>query len=293
MGQGARRWLAGVGTAAAVGVSVLGQAGVAGAVSAGPAAAGLASIRTAVSGKAPPGSVYTPTGQTLVRGMRGPAVKALQQRLSFLHYFVGKINGHFGWDTQEGVWAFKEVQSGKMIPPNPNMVGPAMQRELVHPRLPKMFEPRSGWKRRIEINLKLEVLVLYHHNKVELISHVSSAAYCRPDGCGFVTPPGEYRAQLFLKGAVRDNSFGGHMYNPVFFIGTEFAIHGMPYPTRTISFHGVPLNPASHGCVRIPYDLSLYFHTLIHVSRTDGTPIWIVPLHYGRSPDARTQPGGP
>jgi len=53
------------------------------------------------------------------------------------------------------------------------------------------------------------------------------------------------------------------MYNPVFFIGTLYAIHG---DTQ------VPLRPASHGCVRIPIDVAAFFHTLIP---TSGTPVYI------------------
>ena len=61
------------------------------------------------------------------------------------------------------------------------------------------------------------------------------------------------------------------MYNPVFFIGRSYAIHGMPNPTSTFSEDGVPLNAASHGCVRIPMDISMFLHKLIHISPTTGT----------------------
>jgi lipoprotein-anchoring transpeptidase ErfK/SrfK len=53
----------------------------------------------------------------------------------------------------------------------------------------------------------------------------------------------------------------GEMYNPVFFIGTAFAIHGETY---------VPLAPVSHGCVRIPMDIAAFFHKLVHVP---GEPV--------------------
>ena len=55
----------------------------------------------------------------------------------------------------------------------------------------------------------------------------------------------------------------GEMYNPVFFIGTAYAIHG---DTE------VPLAPVSHGCVRIPVDVAAFFHTLVH---TPGEPVII------------------
>jgi len=53
------------------------------------------------------------------------------------------------------------------------------------------------------------------------------------------------------------------MYNPVFFIDTAYAIHGDTY---------VPLQPVSHGCVRIPMAIAAFFHTLVP---TPGTPVCI------------------
>jgi Putative peptidoglycan binding domain/L,D-transpeptidase catalytic domain len=275
MGHGTRRWLAGLGTAAALGASVLGSAGVASAGVAGPAGLSARSgPAVRLTAAAAPGSVYVPTGKILTLGDHGPAVRALQQRLNFLHYYPGKIDGRLGWATMEAVWAFKEVQAGTWRPRNPSIVGPAMQRQLVRPRLPKVLF-RHGGRTRIEVNKKTEVLVVYHNtNKIALISHVSTADETRPDGNGWVTPNGRYHAWEYLAGCVPDATFGGCLYNPIFFIGTAFAIHGMPNPTSTFSFDGVPLNPASHGCVRIPIDVSLILHKLIRVRARGGSPIY-------------------
>lgn len=249
MGHRARRWVAGLGATAAVGVAVLGQAGVAG-----------ASVQ--------------PSATYLHRGSHGPAVKALQQRLTALHYYLGKIDGKYGWWTQEAVWAFKEVQYRKRTPPRPNIVGPLMQRQLKNPKLYRAHNPRGGaW--RVEVNKNLEVMVVFKRGKITLISHISSAAYHRPDGSGFVTPNGKYRTQEYLAGAIPDSKYGGFLYNPVFFIGRTYAIHGMPNPTSTFSYNGVPLNPASHGCVRIPMVVSRVFHNYVHISKTNGTPIYV------------------
>jgi len=247
MTGGARRWLIGLGAAAAMGASVLAQAPTA-------SAAG------------------TSAGQVLSFGMHGPAVKALQQRLTSLHYYAGKIDGQFGWDTLEGVWAFKEVQAGKIEPRNADIVGATMQSRLLHPRLPKVLHPNGGRYLRIEINKKIEVLVLYNHSKIQLITHVSTGGgyyYCSGGSCSYaVTPDGRYKALSFLAGNITVPL--GAMYNPVFFIGRAYAIHGEPNG-------GVPLYPASHGCVRIPWDLATYFHKLIKTVASDGrgTPIWI------------------
>ena len=123
-----------------------------------------------------------------------------------------------------------------------------------------------GGGNRIEINLRDEVLVLYDNNQIELISHVSTGGgyyFCSPGGgCGTaITPTGDYHTLSFLPGWVTVPL--GYMYNPVFFIGTAYAIHGdVP----------VPLQPVSHGCVRIPMDIAAFFHTLVQVP---GEPVYI------------------
>ena len=57
----------------------------------------------------------------------------------------------------------------------------------------------------------------------------------------------------------------GRMYDSVFFIRTSYAIHG-EYNAD------VPLNPVSHGCVRIPLNTAQLFHTLV---QTPGTSVYI------------------
>jgi hypothetical protein len=183
------------------------------------------------------------------------------------------VDGAFGQDMLEAVWAFKEVQ-GITTAHSADDIGFAMERALVHPRLPKVLVPRGGRNLRVEVNQNIEVLVLYRHNKVELISHVSTGGGytypCPPPGSGTcgpaITPDGNYRAHWFAAGWLTVPL--GQMYNPVFFIGGAYAIHGdIP----------VPLYAASHGCVRIPMTISGFFHKLIHISQKPGagTPIYI------------------
>ena len=193
-------------------------------------------------------------------GMHGRAVRLLQQRLAALKYYPGRVNGRFGSDTLEAVWAFQETQG---LHPR-NAVSPAMQRALASPRRPKVLV-RHGGRLRIEVNLKDQVLVLYKHNHVALVSHVSTAGgryFCSTNGCGNpVTPTGDFTTLSFMPGRVTVPL--GEMYNPVFFIGTIYAIHGDTH---------VPRRPASHGCVRIPIRLASFFHTLVPIP---GTPVYI------------------
>jgi lipoprotein-anchoring transpeptidase ErfK/SrfK len=193
--------------------------------------------------------------------MTGAAVRQLQLRLAALKYYPGPVDGQFGTDTLEAVWAFQEAQG--LVPDGD--VGTATWQALAAPQAPAVLVPGGG-SLRIEINLTDEVLVLYIGGQVALISHVSTGGgyyFCSPGGgCGYaVTPTGDFSTTAFMPGWVTVPL--GQMYNPVFFIGTIFAIHGDTY---------VPLQPVSHGCVRIPMDIAQFFYTLVP---TPGTPVYI------------------
>jgi len=250
------RWMFGLGVLAAAGALVLGQFG--------PAAASPASAaRAAAAGRAAAPAVYVPPKKVLTLGMHGPAVRSLQQRLAALDYWPGPIDGQFGLDTLEAVWAFKEVQGLPVDAANQDQVSRTVERFLVHPGAPRVLVPHGG-SMRIEVNMSNETLVLYVHNKVRLISHVSTGAGCLPgQGCGWTTPTGNFRTIWFYKGWIHVPL--GEMFNPVFFIGSTYAIHGELNTS-------VPWYPDSHGCVRIPYDIATFFHTLVKVP---GTPVYI------------------
>ncbi len=266
---------AALGTLAAVTAAVLSQAGAAQAAVPWPAGHG-AQVREQTW-------IPAPATGTLRPGMEGAAVRRLQQRLAELHYYPGPANGRFGTDTLEAVWAFKEVQ-GLPTAAAADDVGPAMQRALARPRTPQVLVPGGG-RTRIEVNLPLEVLVLYTRGQVRLISHISAGGgyrYRCPGGgtCGpALTPDGNYRAHLFEAGWLHVPL--GRMYNPVFFIGTNFAIHGdVP----------IPLKPASHGCVRVPVAVADVLYQQIRISQGWGTRIYIrghAPGTVAPSPDPR------
>jgi putative peptidoglycan binding protein/L,D-transpeptidase-like protein len=265
MRQAVRRWLFSVGAMTAVGASVLGQSGIAAASSAAPV---QGTVRAAQASPA----TYVPANKVLRIGMQGAKVRALQKRLSALHYYPGKIDGSFGQDTIEAVWAFERVQGFVITNANSDEIGRKMERALLHPRLPRVLAPHGGRNFRIEVNQTTEVLVLYHHNKIELISHVSTGggySFCDPppnsSSCGLaITPDGNYREHLFLPGWVKVPL--GEMFNPAFFIGRAYAIHGDT---------SVPWFAASHGCVRIPMTLAGFFHKLINIRPSGGTPVYI------------------
>jgi hypothetical protein len=214
-------------------------------------------------------AAYVPPRQDFSIGARGAAVKSVQRRLNQLHYYAGKADGTYGQDTAEAVWAFKEAQGLPMNASTNTLVTSKFRRDLIHPRMPKVLVPKGG-ANRIEINQNDELLVLYRNNEVQLILHVSSGGgyhYCSPHGggCGVaITPDGNYTALWFHRGWLQVPL--GYMYNPVFFIGGSYAIHGdVP----------VPWFPASHGCVRIWMAAAHWFHRVVTIGGRNATRIYI------------------
>jgi hypothetical protein len=191
--------------------------------------------------------------------MRGQDVRRLQQRLDQLTYYPGPADGVFGIDTLEALWAFQEVQRIGTT----GTVDPRTQWRLQHPRAAQPLVPRGG-PLRVEVDLAHEVLYVYHHNRIVLISHISSGGgyyYCVGDSCSYaITPTGNFRTLWRVHGW--DVSPLGLLYNPVYFDG-GFAIHG---DTE------VPLQPVSHGCVRIPMDVANVFPSLVP---RNGIPVYI------------------
>ena len=248
-----RMWMAGL-LAPVLALAIPAAALAAPSAPAAPAAPAAAAAASAASAASAPSAA-------LQYGAHGLSVRELQRKLNALHYYAGPVNGEFGTDTQEAVWAFQEVQGL----PGESYVSAAMQQDLNHPRAPRVLDAAAG-PNRVEVNLGIEVLVLYHHNQIELISHVSSGGgyyYCSPaGGCGVaITPTGNFSTLSFYPGWIAVPL--GYMYNSVFFIGTAYAIHGDT---------DVPLEPVSHGCVRIPMDIAAFFHTLVKIP---GEPVII------------------
>ena len=276
MRQTVRRWLFSAGAVAAVGASACGQAGTASAASLGPVTPAshevVATAAAAAASKVATGpAAYVPPGHDLYFGNTGAAVKSVQKRLNQLGYYAGPADGKYGQDLAEAVWAFKEVQGLPMTAGSNTIITYKFRRDLIRPRAPKVLVAKGG-ANRIEINQNDEVLVLYRNNKPHLIIHVSTGGgYTYPcpgdpgATCGpAITPDGNFTALSFAPGWIQVPL--GTMYNPVFFIGRAYAIHGdIP----------VPWYPASHGCIRIWMDVATWFHKDVHVGGAHPTHIYV------------------
>lgn len=220
-----------------------------------PAAPGIANAATRHTGT----MVQFNQQQTLTYGSYGRDVRRLQHRLDALKYYTGQTSGTFGTGTEEAVWAFQEVQGL----PVTGVVARMTERALAHPRRPSSLV-RHGGQQRVEVNLRRHVLVVYRHNSIALISHISAGGgyyFCNDGMCAHAnTPTGDFETTWRVHGW--HVSPLGLMYNPVFFDG-GYAIHGDSY---------VPVTPVSHGCVRVPMDVANIFPRLVPHS---GTPVYV------------------
>jgi lipoprotein-anchoring transpeptidase ErfK/SrfK len=266
MGSGMRARLTGLGATAVAVTAIAAVSGMSATASASalkPVSSLRASTVAATSDRAAPAAVatYTPPKRNLTEGMSGPDVKALQQRLAALKYYPGPVDSGFGSDTLEAVWAFQEVNRL----PVDGVVGPATKRALVSPHAYKANDPKQA-ATRIEVNLKLGVMVYYKNHAIALVSHISSGGhyfYCAGGSCNnfAITPTGHFQALRFVGPGWVQGPLGA-MYNPVFFF-SGYAIHGELNSA-------VPVNNVSHGCVRIPFDIATWFYKQLAISETPG-----------------------
>ena len=142
--------------------------------------------------------------------------------------------------------------------------------------------PDASSANHTEIYLPEQVVIVFVDDKPALISHISSGerrgvvrrGHDQPrrvgneDGteplkrgeCGLSNTPGGVFEYYRRVEGVRESALGG-MWNPVYF-NYGIAIHGAL---------NVPLQPASHGCIRIPLTLSEYFQQLV----ADGDQVYV------------------
>jgi hypothetical protein len=215
--------------------------------------------------------VKTQLTRTLAKGMAGDDVADLQQRLTDLGFWPGPIDGYFGDETRRSVWAYEKLVLGADFDSPTGEVTAQMWDDLQEPFTIRPRRPNST-PNHTEIYLVEQVIAVFHDDEAVFISHMSSGDnedWCEEvtispgewnnpgdeplvrGECGrSITPGGVFTFDRRVEG-VRQSSLGG-MWDPVYF-NYGIAVHGAL---------NVPLQPASHGCVRIPLPLSPTFQDL-------------------------------
>lgn len=177
-----------------------------------------------------------PVRDNLLYGDRGPKVLAMQQRLSELGYWLGEPDGHYGFLTQQAVWAFQKSAGLS----RDGDVGPATQRALKNGVRPATRLQGNG----IDINLERQILMIVRGGEVRYILNTSTGGgykYKQKDGDTATarTPKGTFNVYHSVNG--KDEGFLGDMWRPRYFNG-GYAVHGSG---------SIPNYPASHGCARV------------------------------------------
>lgn len=223
----------------------------------------------------------------ITKGAAGEEVIRLQARLQELGFDPGPIDGVFGAETQQAVWAYKKLVLGMPREELRNddhatEVTPEMWLDMQEPIQIQPRRPQGTGVTHVEIYLPQQVLAVFADDAPVLVAHISSGddrEWCeevsydtdangRPldepvvrDECGVsYTPGGVFTVSGRYEGT-RQTPIGG-TYNPVFF-NYGIAVHGAA---------NVPLYPASHGAIRINRALADIFPTL--VDNGDRVYVW-------------------
>lgn len=164
----------------------------------------------------------------LAVGARGPAVVAMQTRLSSLGYWTGRPTGRYDHTTSQAVMAVQKVAGLQ----RDGVAGPTTQAALARGVRPKA---RSTRGRVLEVDLARQVLLVVTNGRVRHVFNTSTGASPTP------TPKGTYRLNR------RINRWHtaplGELYRPIYFY-RGYAVHG-------VRDGHIPGRPASHGCARV------------------------------------------
>lgn len=223
-------------------------------------------------------------------GSSGDDVRQVQQRLTALGFAPGPIDGQFGSGTKQAVWAYEKLvlrtpradATGAVT----NEMWQGMQDNLVIS--PRRTVANGSGATHMEIYLPEQVAAVFTNDIPVLIAHISTGVekadrtpetWCETitidtDENGVAleapvekavcaeakTPGGVFKFYRRYDGK-RIGPLGG-MTNPVYF-NYGIAVHGAD---------NVPLEPASHGCVRLNQTIAKFFPSL--VAKGDLVYVW-------------------
>ncbi|MDG1786809.1 MAG: L,D-transpeptidase family protein, partial [Ilumatobacter sp.] len=204
--------------------------------------------------------------RNLSKGLAGDDVKQVQLRLTDLGFVPGPADGIYGDQTVKAVWAYEKLVLKRPSNDPTGRVTPEMWDAMQEPFVIQPRRPNAT-PNHTEVYLPEQVLAIFHDDKPAMITHMSSGSneqwceevtispgeYGNREGteplvrgeCGISnTPGGVFTVYREVEG-IRESALGG-MWNPVYF-NYGIAIHGAL---------NVPLQGASHGCIRIPLNIS-------------------------------------
>ena len=164
-------------------------------------------------------------------------IRDAEQRLADMGYWTGVVDGVFDPATRSALIAF---QKGEGRP----ITGKLSLEEIEAIRTstsPKAREPGYG---HVEVDVEHQVLLIVNEEGGVSILPVATGTD-KPfvyDGQTSIAYTPRGRFLVYEKGVGWENNVPGSMYYPNYISG-GIAIHGS---------YNVPMQPASHGCIRIP-----------------------------------------
>jgi len=229
-----------------------------------------------------------PLTQTLAQGMQSNEVRRVQERLTELAFDPGPVDGIFGLQTTQAVWAFEKLVLGVPREEATGQITPERWGRLLGPVSISPRRSTNAQANHTEVYLAEQVMIVFERDVPTIISHISTGEldtngnpkeYCevatydtdvqgreldepvQKAVCAEAkTPGGVFTYDRQVEGK-RVSPLGG-MWNPVYF-NYGIAVHGA---------ENVPLQPASHGCVRIPMHISEYFQSKVSIG--DRILVW-------------------
>lgn len=177
-----------------------------------------------------------PRPATLRAGDHGPAVRALQERLLALGYWLPGVDGAFGDGTAHAVVALQKAAGLS----RDGVAGPRTRAALDARVVPRA---RSVHGHVIEVDEQRQLALVVDDGRTSLVLDTSTGSGLPYSSQGrtsiALTPHGTFRISRAIDG-MRVSPLG-QLWRPRYFNG-GIAIHGNP---------AVPPYPASHGCVRV------------------------------------------
>ena len=187
-----------------------------------------------------PPTTVPPKPVVLGRGDEGPEVRALQERLTVLRFWLGAPDGSFGQLTEQAVYGLQKA-NGIAVD---GRVGPETRAAIADPKAPV---PRSRAGGVIEIDKARQLLYSVIDGRVDWILNTSTGTelpYDHPHGYTALadTPTGTH--SVFWETDGWEDGNLGPLYRPKYFHEDGIAVHG---------YGSVPPFPATHGCARVSF----------------------------------------
>lgn len=169
-------------------------------------------------------------------GDSGPEVRALQEKLSSMHFWVGSADGNYGLTTTQAVMAVQKAAGITADGVMGTRTRQAMARGV-------SVQPESSSGRVVEINKSKQLAMIVENGQVQAVLNTSTGSGQRYTSEGHTsvanTPSGHFA--VFRQVDALDKSPLGELWRPKYFDG-GIALHGA---------QAIPAYPASHGCARI------------------------------------------